>query len=266
MNVSLKAGFDGGGAVYNLVDLRNKKILITGSSSGIGRGTAILLSKLGAKIILTARREEALRETLEMLEGDGHSFYLLDVRQTDTIDECVKKIVMDNGSLDGMVFCTGIGGGRPLQQFKPLVVQDMMNVNFGSFVEFVRAVTKKKRFNPGMRIVGISSIAAVQGDKAHTIYSASKAAMDGAVRCMAKELAEKDICINTVAPAMVKTVLFDAFIKKNGEDAMQKVLTRQYLGTAEVEDVASAIAFLLSGAARFITGVCLPVDGGATSN
>lgn len=165
-----------------------------------------------------------------------------------------------------MVFCTGIGGGRPLQQFKPLVVQDMMNVNFGSFVEFVRAVTKKKRFNPGMRIVGISSIAAVQGDKAHTIYSASKAAMDGAVRCMAKELAEKDICINTVAPAMVKTVLFDAFIKKNGEDAMQKVLTRQYLGTAEVEDVASAIAFLLSGAARFITGVCLPVDGGATSN
>lgn len=89
----MKAGFDGGGAVYNLVDLRNKKILITGSSSGIGRGTAILLSKLGAKIILTARREEALRETLEMLEGDGHSFYLLDVRQTDTIDECVKKLL-----------------------------------------------------------------------------------------------------------------------------------------------------------------------------
>lgn len=252
--------------MYNLVEFRDKTIVVVGASRGIGRGTAILLSRLGAKLVLLARGEKGLAETMSLLEGDGHSFYLLDVRQIDAIDECVKKIVMDNGPLDGMVFCTGIGGGRPLQQFKPVVVQDMMNVNFCSFVEFVRAVTRKKRFNPGMRIVGISSIAAIQGDKTHTIYSASKAAMDGAVRCLAKELAEKDICINTVMPAFIKTAMYDGFINNNGEEAMRRILERQYLGLGEVEDVASAIAFLLSSAARFITGVSLPVDGGATSN
>lgn len=252
--------------MHNLVDLSNKRILITGASQGIGQGTAILLSRLGAKLVLIARNELKLQETINMLEGNGHTFYSLDIEKLEGIDTCVKHIVADNGPLDGMVYCAGVGGGRPLQLFKPEIVQKMLNLNLCGFIEFVRCITKKKCFNPGMRIVGISSIAAFQGDKTHTIYSASKAGMDGAVRCMAKELAEKNICINTVAPAFVKTAMFNNFIANNGEDAVKKILDRQYLGLAEVEDIANAIAFLISPAARFITGICMPVDGGATSN
>ena len=87
------------------------------------------------------------------------------------------------------------------------------------------------------------------------------------MRCMAKELAEKGICINTVAPAMTETELFDHFLEKYGDDSESSttLLKRQYLGIIQPEDVANAVAFLLSPAARFITGITLPVDGGLTT-
>lgn len=117
-----------------------------------------------------------------------------------------------------------------------------------------------------MRIVGISSVVAFSGDKAKTVYSASKAAMNGAVRCLAKELADKSICINTVAPGMIHTEMYENYLLQYGRDSNSKLLERQYLGIGKADDVAAAIAFLMSSAAKFITGVCLPVDGGFTSN
>ena len=91
--------------------------------------------------------------------------------------------------------------------------------------------------------------------------------MDSAVRCMAKELAEKEICINTVAPSMTATELYNRYVEKYGEDSEtnRELLTRQYLGIAQPQDIANAIAFLISPAARFITGITMPVDGGLTT-
>lgn len=252
--------------MINLVDLTGKRIIITGASQGIGQGTAILLSKLGAKLVLIARNEEKLKATLQMLDGDGHGYQFLDLGNLNEIEPCVKNIVNKYGSVDGLVYAAGIGKSRPLQLFKPNIVEEILKVNLMGFIEFTRCITKKKRFNEGMRIVAISSIAAFQGDKTHTIYSASKAGLDGAVRCLAKELSEKGICINTVAPAFIKTAMYDGFIKNNGQEAVNRIIERQYLGLGAITDVANSIAFLMSDAAKFITGVCLPVDGGATSN
>lgn len=254
--------------MFNLVDLTGKRIIVTGASQGIGRDTAILLSKLGATLILIARNEDKLKDTLANLEGEGHAYYILDISILTDIELCVNKIISENGAIDGLVYCAGIGLSRPLNLFKPEIVQRVMTVNFNGFIEFVRCCSKKKNYNVGMRIVGISSIAAFIGDKTHTIYSASKAAMDGAVRCLAKELAEKKIGINTVAPAMINTEMYQAYVSKNGEDsdAHKAIIDRQYLGIGETFDVAAGIAFLLSSSSKFITGVCLPIDGGATSN
>lgn len=252
----------------NIVDFNDSKIVIVGASSGIGRETAITLSKLGATVIAVARRKEELDATLELLEGDGHRSFVMDAADVNGIEGVIKGIVGEIGPVDGLVYAAGISKSRPLSQLKPDALQETFSVNFFGFMETVRQLCKKGRFNPGMRIVAISSIAALRGDSAHTAYSASKAAIDGAVRCLAMELADKGICINTVAPAMTNTVMYENFIGKFGEDSEsnRKLMRRQYLGIARTQDVANAITFLLSPAARFITGICMPVDGGYTSN
>ena len=251
-----------------IINLENRKILVTGASSGIGKDTAILLSKQGAEVILVARREDKLQEVISLLEGEGHSYYSADLSKVDEIEDLVKTIIFEQGKLDGMVYAAGVGTSIPLMQFKPEKVQKVFDINFFGFVELVRQICKKGRYNDGMRIVGISSIAAIRGDKSHMAYSASKAAMDGAVRCIAKEVADKGICINTIAPAMTATEMYIKFVEKYGADSgsNEELLKRQYLGIAETIDVANAIAYLLSPAAKFLTGISLPVDGGLTTS
>lgn len=251
----------------NLIDLSNRRILIIGASSGIGKQTAITLSGIGAILTLVARNESKLRETQGTLAGAGHDYFCADVSEVDRIEELIKQIVAKNGPLDGLVYAAGIGTAIPLMQSKPEKVQDAFNVNFFGFLEIVRQAARKGRFNSGMRIVGVSSCASLRGDKSKAIYSSSKAAMDSAVRCMAKELAEKGICINTVAPSMTATELYNKYIEKYGEDSgtNKDLLSRQYLGIAEPQDIANVIAFLISPAARFVTGITMPVDGGLTT-
>lgn len=251
----------------SIIDLTDKRILIIGASSGIGKQCAITLSQVGAKVILAARREDKLREVLELLEGDGHGIKAMDVQDTDNIEKCVKEIINEFGALDGMVYSAGVGTAIPLLQTKPEKIKQVFDINFFGFTEVVRQICRRGRYNPGMRIVGISSVASIRGDKSKTAYSSSKSAMDSAIRCIAREMADKDICINSVAPSMTATELYDRYIEKYGEDSdtNQDLLKRQYLGIAKTDDIANAVAFLLSPAARFITGITLPVDGGLTT-
>lgn len=253
--------------MYNLIDLTDKRILVIGASSGIGKQTAITLSRLGARLSLIARNEEKLQQVITELEGSGHDYFVSDVSIVKNIEAVVKYIVAKNGALDGMVYSAGVGTAIPLMQSKPEKVQESFNVNFFGFFEMVRQISRKGRFNPDLRIVGVSSCASLRGDKSKAIYSSSKAAMDSAVRCMAKELAEKGICINTVAPSMTATELYTHYVEKYGEDSEtnRELMARQYLGIAETQDIANAIAFLISPAAKFITGITMPVDGGLTT-
>lgn len=254
--------------MFQLVDLTDRKIIVAGASSGIGKQTAITLSKLGAKLVLVARRENLLQDTLAELEGTDHSYYCCDLSNTDEIEGVVKQIVSEHGAMDGLAYVAGTGRSVPIAQFSPDKIESVFRINYFGFIEFIRQISKKGRFNPGMRIVGVSSIAAFCGDPAHTAYSGSKAAVDGSIRCLARELAPKGICINSVAPGMTDTPMFAGFNKNYGEgsDSLAYILKRQYLGIGKPEDIANAISFLISPAARFITGTCLCVDGGYTTS
>ena len=252
----------------NLIDLTDKRIIIAGASSGIGRQTAVTLSEVGAKLILIARREDKLRETLDMLEGSGHGIIPADLSETDAIEGLFKRIKEEYGAVDGLVYCAGVNSSVPLQLLKPESLKNTFEINFFAFVETVRQLAKRGRFNEGTRIVAVSSNAAIRGDKAHTAYSASKAAMNAAVRCMAKELAPKGIYINAVAPAVTETEIYKQYAQssESAGGSEKALLDRQYLGLIQPEDVAETIAYLMSGSARMITGVTLPVDGGLSTS
>lgn len=249
----------------DFLELKDKKIIVTGASVGIGLQTAQTLSAHGAKLILIARSRENLESALANLHGNGHSIFSIDLGLVDEIESKSLEILENSGSIDGLVHCAGVRSRRPLAMLKPNILEEVMRVNFFSFIELVRCFSKKGRFNNPFSIVGVSSIAAISGGPGVTAYAASKAAMEGAVRCLAAELAPKGIRINTVQPAQINTPAFKELVENNanGED---KTLARQYLGLGETEDIAHSIAFLLSSKSKFITGTALPVDGGYLSS
>ena len=252
--------------MINPMDLTGKHILITGASSGIGKATAIHISKLGAKLSLIARDEKRLKETLAQLDGEGHLIYLIDLKETHKVEKLINDIVNISGPLDGLVHCAGIANVRPLSMTNTDFLHDMMLINFYSFVELVRCASKKNRFNKGASFIGMSSIASKSGDKSKTAYCATKAAMDSAVRCMAVELAYKEIRVNTVIGGYIKTDMYKIYIETAGESAVnRKISSNQYLGMGDTNDIANAMAYLLSDASKFITGTGFIVDGGFLS-
>ena len=250
------------------VDFSGKTIVVTGASSGIGQDTAVLLSQLGAKVVIVARREEELNKTLSMMDANNkHFMFCQDLSIIEEIEELVNDIVRTTGPIDGIAYCAGVNGDVPIKLMNNERFENIMRVNLSAFVEMVRCFSKKKNYNKGMRIVGVSSVAAACGGHLQMAYSASKAGMNGAMRCMASELASKGICVNTVAPAMIETKMYNDYLSIVGDesDAYKALLSRQYLGIGKTRDVANGIAFLLSSAARFISGTCLAIDGGYTS-
>ncbi len=246
----------------NVMDFSGKTIVLAGAG-GIGAATAELLASLGARMILLDVVEEKLKEVLASLSGDGHAYYVCDFSAVESIEPLLTQMIQAQGPVDGYVHTTGIGAVRPLKMSKYDFMLRVMNINFFSFVEVVRCLTKKGAYNPGMNIVGISAVGAFIGNSTKTAYCASKSAMNSAVRCLAKELAPKGIRLNTVAPGATDTPMAkEAADYRDGTDEQKINAMRQYLGTCQPQDIADAIAFLLSDMSRMITGTCLPVDGG----
>lgn len=252
--------------MVNPMDLAGKQILITGASSGIGRDTAILLSKLGAKVILVSRDIKKLQDTLKVLEKREHKIYQFDLSNIDGIEELVKIVISENGSLNGLVYSAGKRIIKPLNMLKINFLEDMMKVNLYAFIELVRCLSKRSNYVEGMSIVGLSSVASDVGDKGNVAYCTSKAAMDGAIRAMAKELSHKKIRINTIKPGFIQTDMYLEYVNAVGEvTANSTICNRQYLGLGQTNDIAYMVAYLLSDVSRFITGTAVVVDGGYLS-
>lgn len=244
-----------------LIDLVNKHVLITGASSGIGRETAIHLGRLGASISVVARREKELSSLCAVLPGRGHKYFPYDLIDINGIPGLIKNIVAENGPIDGFVHCAGVTVNRPLKMFNFEEEHKVMLVNYYSFIEISKMVSKKGNFNRGMSIVAISSISSVLCRQGQLTYSSSKAALNAAVKCMALELSEKGIRVNAILPAMIKTAMYeehkerydrdDDFFKKGGA-----------MGAGEPLDVANMVAFLLSDMAKFVTRDEIELTGG----
>lgn len=238
--------------------------LVIGASSGIGESVALELASLGANITMLARRAEKLQEVQQKMMPGRHVYYGFDVSQLAEISSLVDTIHGERGEIDGCVYCAGTCDTARLRDLTSERLHYAMRVNFYAFVEFVRVLARKKGRGHDLRIVALSSLASISSDKYFTPYAASKAAMDAAVRCLARELASKHVTINSIRPAVVDverlrgldelTGSLDEQIRKNGY---------QPLGLIPPKDIAGMAAYLLSDAARYLTGTTLPFNGGA---
>lgn len=246
--------------------LSDKNIIITGASSGIGRQCAITFSQFGANIILVARNKNRLEQTYGKLSNGKHVIIPQDITEYDKLEEIVIKSVEEVGKISGFVHSAGVEMTLPLRSMKPYYYEDMFAVNVISGFELARVISKKKYLDEnGASFIFISSIMGIIGNKALVGYSASKGALISATKSMAIELALINIRVNSISPGHIKTEMTDRLFEKISEESKRKTIDMYPLGLGEPEDIANACVFLLSDAARWITGTNLIVDGGCSA-
>lgn len=245
---------------YNPFTLQGKNILVTGASSGIGQGTAIQCSKMGAKVIVTARNEERLKETMSQLEGEGHQMILAEL----TCQEDVELLVSDVPALHGLVLCAGKGMTSPFPFSTRDKYDEIFDVNFFAPVELLRLLVKKKKLEKESSVVIVSSVGGnLSFNIGNGVYGASKAALNSTMKFCAKELATKKIRVNSVNPGMVNTKLIQGgtISEEQHKLDMEKYPLKRY---GEPEEIAYGIIYLLSDASSWVTGHSLVIDGGLT--
>jgi len=246
-----------------MISLANKRIVVTGASSGIGAATAELCASLGAKVLLVGRDEGRLTQVAARLKGSNHVTFAIDLTHYDQLEERIVKILEDFGPIDGMVYAAGIEMTRPLKMLKPNHLQEVFEINVTAGLNLARLLTKSKNWNSaGGSIIYISSIVGEVGQPGKIGYSASKGALIAATKSMALEFANKQIRVNCILPAMVRTPMSEKLLDSLSSDARENIEKMHPLGIGSVDDVSNASCFLLSDVSKWITGISLVVDGG----
>lgn len=237
------------------MDVREKFILVTGASSGIGEATVKRLDSLGSRIIMTARNQEKMDQLSKELNQES-LVIPFDFEEEDDVKEIFLQCNKKGIKLDGMVHCAGIGGFCPIKVNDRELTERLMKINYYIFLSLCHYFSKKKFSNENSSIVTMSSISVKSMEKATIPYAAAKTAVETVVRIASKELLPQKIRVNAVQPAYVKTPMVGEIERE--EDFLQ----RQPLGIIEPEAVAELIAFLLSDDAKYITGAMIPMSAG----
>lgn len=244
-------------STFNPFTLEGKTILVTGASSGIGRGVAIACSKMGAIVVLNGRNQQKLDETFSYLAGEGHKVLTADL----TDDDAVARMIGEIPKLDGVVHCAGIGQRVLCKQLKEQDVDSVMDTNFKGPVLLQQALLAGKKLNKGASIVFIASIATWSPSVGNAVYSASKGAIVSYANCLSLELAPRQIRVNCISPAMVWTdlVIQDGIDEEQLKEDEQKYPLKRY-GTPE--DIAHLAIYMLSDASSWMTGSNVKISGG----
>ena len=243
--------------------LKDKRILITGASAGIGKATSLALSQLGARLVIMGRNATRLEEVRSQLTGEGHVIFPCDLaKETD-----FKKTLADfaaHEKFSGLVNCAGMDATLPLKAMSFSKWEEILRVNLSSGMLLAQAFANARVCKPASSIVFVGSVMSLVGQSGKAAYCSSKAALVGLTKALSLELARDRIRVNVVCPGMVKTEMFDGLHSLIGDEKMKAFELMHPLGFGETSDVAHAITYLLSDASRWVTGSSLVIDGGYT--
>ena len=243
-------------------DLSDQSVLVTGGTRGIGRAVVEAAAEAGARVAFTYHSSTEAAEEIEAQlaeEGTEVQSFQSDAASTDAAAEVVEAVTDAFGSLDVLVNNAGITRDGLLLRMSEADWDATMETNLKSVFNFSKAAYKPMMRQRAGRIVNLSSVVGLAGNPGQTSYAASKAGIVGFSKSLARELASRGVTVNVVAPGYVETDMTDE-LPDRAREAMEGQVP---LGRpAQPEDVAQAVLFLASGAAGYITGHVLHVDGG----
>ena len=247
--------------------LAGKVILVTGASSGIGRACAIRFAEAGASLIMLARNRERLNETASMLP-DNTSFKIIEsdlstgVLPEDDLVDAIHKL----GKISGFLHAAGISTTLPLRMLTSEKLNQFYATNITGAVLLSKWMAKPANLHEnGGSIVWIASVMGMVGEAGKTLYSLTKGALIAGAKSLAVELAPKNLRVNCLSPGVVVTPMTEAAVYNQTEEAQERVRALHPLGLGNTDDIAFAGIYLLSDAARWITGTNIPIDGGYTA-
>jgi 3-oxoacyl-[acyl-carrier protein] reductase len=240
-------------------ELTGRVAIVTGGSRGIGRGIAEQLAGAGARVAVVGRSEERARETAGALDGEGHAGYACDVANGEAVDALVKRVEQELGPTDVLVNNAGITEDNLLLRLNDEAWDRVLDTNLKGAFHTIRAATRGMMRRRQGRIINITSVVGITGNRGQANYAASKAGLIGLTKSVAKELASRNILCNAVAPGFIETEMTAALTEEARAGLLGQIALGR-LGTAA--DVAGVVRFLAGPAATYITGQVIVVDGG----
>ncbi|AMF96107.1 3-oxoacyl-ACP reductase FabG [Vibrio fluvialis] len=240
------------------MNLEGKVALVTGASRGIGKAIAELLVERGATVIGTATSESGA-DAISAYLGDNGKGLALNVTDVDSIESVLKSINDEFGGIDILVNNAGITRDNLLMRMKDDEWTDILDTNLTSIFRLSKAVLRGMMKKRQGRIINVGSVVGTMGNAGQTNYAAAKAGVIGFTKSMAREVASRGVTVNTVAPGFIETDMTKAL----NDDQRTATLAQVPAGRlGDPREIASAVAFLASPEAAYITGETLHVNGG----
>jgi 3-oxoacyl-[acyl-carrier protein] reductase len=240
------------------VELQGQVAVVTGGSRGIGLAIARELAAAGAKVAVVARNEAGARQAAESL-GEGHRGYACDVANPEAASALVKQVEEELGSLDILVNNAGVTRDNLLMRIKDDDWTAVLDTNLRGAFNLIRAASRGMMKRRGGRIINITSVVGITGNKGQANYAASKAGLIGLTKSVAKELGSRGILVNALAPGYIETDM-TAELPEAARESLMAQIALERMG--KPEDIAPVVRFLAGPGAAYITGQTLVVDGG----
>lgn len=243
--------------------LKDQTAIITGGTAGIGKDVAIKFAENGARVFIFGTNKErgvqVVQDLTEKYGPESAAFYSVNVSSTGEVSQTIKEISSQHGPIDILVNNAGVTRDQLLMKMTEQDWDDVMDINAKSCYNTCQALVRQMMKSRRGKIINMSSVVGITGNAGQANYAASKAAIIGFSKALAKELAARNICVNCIAPGFIRTRMTETLADQQKEGILSQI---PFGRMGKTEDIANAALFLASHMSDYITGQVITVDGG----